>query len=182
MQSEFTHSNAMTFDTMKSEEAHFDTEKTAYGKQTSVLSEPMKLRPHHLLCTQGFQGKGYSEDFVSNMKHYVKQMRENPDFRVTITDETDDLCSSCPNKLSQKSCRDDEKVLLFDKNVLDLFEIKSGETYSYQSLIRIIDENMTAEKMKRICGDCSWFKVSACMKNVLEKKYLLSTDGKKTEI
>lgn len=147
-----------------------------------MQSEFMKLRPHHLLCTQGFQGKGYSDGFVSNMKKYVKLMREDPDFRITITTETDDLCSACPNKLSHINCKDDEKVLHFDRRVLELFDIKPGETYSYQSLIRKIDDAMTEETMKNICGDCSWFKVSACMKNVLEKKYLLSTDGKKTEI
>ena len=138
-----------------------------------MQSEPMKLRPHHLLCTQGFQGKGYSETFVANMKNYVKSMREVPDFRVTITDEPDDLCRACPNKLSSKACKDDEKVHRFDRSVLELFDIKPGETYCYQDLVRKIDENMSEDKMKNICGDCSWFKVSACMKNVLSRKYLI---------
>ena len=25
------------------------------------------LRPHHLLCTQGYSGKGYDENFVAHM-------------------------------------------------------------------------------------------------------------------
>ncbi|MDD7224175.1 MAG: DUF1284 domain-containing protein, partial [Lachnospiraceae bacterium] len=29
------------------------------------------LRPHHLLCTQGYSGKGYSDDFVENMDKIV---------------------------------------------------------------------------------------------------------------
>ena len=27
----------------------------------------MKLRPHHLMCTQSYAGKGYDEDFVKVM-------------------------------------------------------------------------------------------------------------------
>jgi len=27
----------------------------------------IKLRPHHLLCTKGYGGMGYSEGFVENM-------------------------------------------------------------------------------------------------------------------
>ena len=31
------------------------------------------LRPHHLLCTQGYSGKGYDNDFVAHMTDVVHQ-------------------------------------------------------------------------------------------------------------
>ena len=33
------------------------------------------LRPHHLLCTQGYSGHGYSEAFVEHMNDVVHQLR-----------------------------------------------------------------------------------------------------------
>ncbi len=142
----------------------------------------MKLRPHHLLCTQGFEGKGYSQDFVTNMKKYVQLMRHDPGFEITLTETADDLCSHCPNlkcKLKDPdrtdtlyySCVDDSKVIRFDKAVIKLFNLKPGETYNYLWLIKKINREMTEEKMRGICGDCSWFNNSACMKNVLGNKH-----------
>ena len=34
----------------------------------------IKLRPHHLLCTQGYSGKGYSEEFVEHMNEVVAML------------------------------------------------------------------------------------------------------------
>ena len=42
----------------------------------------MVMRPHHLLCTQGYSGKGYSQEFVRNMDHWVKRLRNREGFRV----------------------------------------------------------------------------------------------------
>ena len=36
------------------------------------------LRPHHLLCTQGYSGKGYDNDFVAHMTDVVHQLRDVP--------------------------------------------------------------------------------------------------------
>ena len=35
----------------------------------------IKLRPHHLLCTQGYSGKVYSREFVENMTEIVKSIK-----------------------------------------------------------------------------------------------------------
>ena len=57
------------------------------------------LRPHHLLCTQGYSGHGYSEAFVEHMNDVVHQLREVPGTKIQLTFSTDTLCSCCPNKL-----------------------------------------------------------------------------------
>ena len=51
------------------------------------------LRPHHLLCTQGYSGKGYSEGFVSHMNEVVDELRNRPGTKITLTFSTDTLCS-----------------------------------------------------------------------------------------
>ena len=57
------------------------------------------LRPHHLLCTQGYSGKGYDNDFVAHMTDVVHQLRDVPGTTIRLTFSTDTLCSCCPNKL-----------------------------------------------------------------------------------
>ncbi|WP_022761836.1 DUF1284 domain-containing protein [Butyrivibrio sp. AD3002] len=136
----------------------------------------IKLRPHHLLCTQGYSGKGYSEGFVSNMDIVTKRLRNNSDEKVEIIFTTDCLCSDCPSKVSEGVCKTDEKVQRFDKRVIDALGLKEG-VYSYQELITKLDEHLGSGKedelLKAICGDCEWYPVSACWRNIRDKKYVL---------
>ena len=37
----------------------------------------LSIRAHHFLCMQGFQGYGYSEDFIRNMAGIIEYIREN---------------------------------------------------------------------------------------------------------
>ncbi len=132
----------------------------------------ISLRPHHLLCTQGYSGKGYNEDFVQNMTNITNSMRTDRNLKVNIVFSTDDICTYCSRKLGEGLCKDDNKVLVFDKGVIDFLGL-SEKVYNYQDLIHIIHEKMTSEKMKEICGNCEWHQMSACEKNILSGKYLL---------
>ena len=40
---------------------------------------------------------------------------------------TDDLCRSCPAKLSDGVCKDDDKVQRYDARVIDILDLKDGE-------------------------------------------------------
>lgn len=138
--------------------------------------ETIKLRPHHLLCTQGYSGKGYSDAFVSNMDDVVERLRSNQDEKVEIVFTTDNLCENCPSKISNGVCESDDKVLRFDKGVIDALGLDEG-IYSYQDLITKLDEYLASgvedERLKKICGDCEWYPVSACWKNIKTKKYII---------
>ena len=72
------------------------------------------LRPHHLLCTQGYSGKGYDNDFVAHMTDVVHQLRDVPGTTIHLTFSTDTLCSCCPNKLGTDLCDTQEKVKRYD--------------------------------------------------------------------
>ena len=48
------------------------------------------LRPHHLLCTQGYSGKGYDNDFVAHMTDVVHQLRDVHAVFVGTTEWTDE--------------------------------------------------------------------------------------------
>ena len=146
----------MTFDPLKTKEGALDRESV------------MVMRPHHLLCTQGYSGKGYSPEFVRNMDSWVEKLRNREGFRVRITFSTDSLCSRCPHKQGEGLCDDDAKVLVYDRKITEYFHLEEKE-YVYQELIRRINAQMTPEMLEDICGNCSWYPVSACRKNILGK-------------
>lgn len=123
------------------------------------------LRPHHLLCTQTFLGKGYSDEFVENMTYITKLLRNNNSQEIELTFSCDSLCSFCPNRteiLHNPCCNDNKKVTSYDQKVTKLFHLEE-KTYVYADLIREIDSRMTPKRLKHICGNCSWADI--CEKN-----------------
>jgi hypothetical protein len=126
----------------------------------------MKLRPHHLLCTQGYSGRGYDNDFVNNMTAITTHLRNGNNAAVDIVFSTDDICSKCPRMLSVDECESNTKVKRFDDKVVAYFGIEE-ESYIYQDIICEINAKMTPEMMDDICGDCEWYPISACRKNIL---------------
>jgi len=126
----------------------------------------MKLRPHHLLCTQGYSGRGYSEDFVENMTAITTHLRNDANAVVEIVFTTDDICKKCSRMIDDDLCDNDEKVKRFDKKVVSYFGIEE-RGYTYKDIIREINEKMTSAMMDDICSDCEWYPISACKRNIL---------------
>ena len=86
------------------------------------------LRPHHLLCTQGYSGHGYDDAFVEHMNDVVHQLREVPGTRIHLTFSTDTLCSCCPNKLGEDLCDTQEKVKRYDRKTVEYLAWKKKTT------------------------------------------------------
>jgi hypothetical protein len=126
----------------------------------------MKLRPHHLLCTQGYSGRGYDNDFISNMTAITTYLRNDVNAVVDIVFSTDDICSKCPRMLGVDLCENNDKVKRFDNKTVAYFGIKE-KSYLYQDIIREINAKMTPAMMNDICNDCEWYPVSACKRNIL---------------
>jgi len=126
----------------------------------------MKLRPHHLLCTQGYSGKGYDEDFVQNMTAITNYLRNDENAVVDIVFSTDDICAKCPRMLGIDLCKDNAKVKLLDKKVKDYFCIEETQ-YVYKDIVSKINSQMTNAMMDNVCSDCAWYPVSACKKNIV---------------
>lgn len=128
----------------------------------------MKLRPHHLLCTQGYSGKGYSETFVDNMNKKVALLRSSESIEVEIVSGVDDLCKHCPHQTDKGICVTEEKVQIIDSKIVKYFRLEEGN-YVYQKLIREINKQMTEHKMEDICGQCNWYPISTCKNKILKK-------------
>lgn len=128
----------------------------------------MELRPHHLLCTLGYSGKGYSREFVSHMDEVTRQLRSGAPITVNLTFSTDTLCSCCPHMQGPDLCDTNKKVKEFDRKVIEYFALKET-AYIYQDLIAKIKSQITEDMLADICTGCEWYPVSACRKNILSK-------------
>lgn len=126
----------------------------------------MRLRPHHLLCTQGYSGKGYSGDFVENMTAVTSRLSREANTEIDIVFSTDDICAKCPKMLGTDLCQDQYKIKVFDQKVIAYFGLME-KRYVYQSLIQKIDAKMTEAMLDDICATCRWYPVSACKRRIL---------------
>jgi len=95
----------------------------------------MKIRYHHLMCTERFRGNGYSKEFCDNMTEIIKSIKEN---NYELVDCCDDICKVCPNNIGGR-CKDEEKVSKYDNAVKAA--LKKGIT----------------PLPKDICSDCQWY-------------------------
>ncbi|MEE1157614.1 MAG: DUF1284 domain-containing protein [Methanobrevibacter sp.] len=116
----------------------------------------IKLRGHHLLCLLGFQGYGYSEDFVLNMTR-INELRKSKDCIVSLTNEPDDICSSCPN-LNDNVCenkKQNEIIVEMDDEVLSQFNLEK-EYNSLELFNEVSLKFNTMKKVENVCKNCKW--------------------------
>ena len=116
----------------------------------------LKLRGHHLLCLQGFQGYGYGEEFVLNMTH-INEMRKSKDTIITLTNDCDDICTSCPN-LKNNICENEKqnnKIKKMDNEVLSKLDINK-EYNALELFDEVAFKFNTLDSVKNICVGCKW--------------------------
>ena len=110
------------------------------------------LRAHHGMCLYFFQGKGYSGEFVENMRAMKAVLEENP--KVRLMDGPDDICAACPNKVTE-TCA--EKASRYDREVLRRCGLSVGERLTYREFSRKVIETILRPGVRaEICGDCQW--------------------------
>ena len=100
------------------------------------------------------------------MTAITTHLRNEANAAVEIVFSTDDICNKCPRMLGVDLCDRNDKVKRFDDKVVTYFGIEEKE-YIYRDIICEINAKMTSAMMDDICGDCEWYPVSACRRNVL---------------
>ena len=120
--------------------------------------EILNLRPHHLLCTRAFKGKGYSPAFVENMQCVINRLKTGCD--ITLIEGVDDICASCPERIGNR-CRSETKVTAFDTAALSLLQLER-KTYSYTKIDRILIAQLTEPAYHCICRGCEWKETGIC--------------------
>lgn len=122
------------------------------------------LRPHHGLCIQFYEGKGYSEEFIQQMDLFIAMIKNNPNRNIRLHTDTDTLCSACPNN-KDNSCFTYDKVLQYDQKVLTLCDYKQDQVVPIKEFLDCVREIIIDTKqLDTVCSDCEWY--SICSKNL----------------
>lgn len=119
------------------------------------------IRPHHLLCLQFFEGKGYSDDFVEHMTKIHKMLlNENP--KISLVKGVDDICKNCPNNVGGK-CNKEESVSGNDKRTYEAIKDDVNGDETWEELTEIVYKNIINKgRLKQVCETCRWSDI--CMK------------------
>lgn len=135
------------------------------------------LRGHHLLCVHGFQGMGYSPDFVQKMAEIVDDIRNDQlDFPIRVVIDLDEACGTCPNKgdgFCNASPDSDDHVKGLDRRSISHLGLEPGHTYDKSTLIQRTIERVRPDDLDIICAGCSWLSYGVCKAGIekVRRKY-----------
>ncbi len=148
----------------------------------------MKLRVHHLFCCALFEGKGYSEAFVKNMRDiscrlfpkenavvdgvnpYAGQAQDE-DEEIELCILPDLICSKCPNLIEGACSLDDNQVVSKDRHLADAFGLVCGRSYRKDKLKKAVNEALTEEIFEDSCHRCQWYLEGLCSYQLLRERY-----------
>ena len=120
-------------------------------------SDPIRIRAHHLLCIQGFQGYGYDHEFIQRMGEIVALLRSDTSHEVEIIAETDEICHNCPN-LNEGVCAKDQgsNIKKLDVHVINHSLLKENDAMTFKRAIDTINHDLNSADVKFVCDGCEW--------------------------
>ena len=114
------------------------------------------LRPHHGMCFQFYEGKGYSEDFTDHMGRIVRDMEVDPSQMVRLKAGTDIVCENCPNN-EAGMCTSQDKVTRYDREVLKACGLSEDDEISFERFRMLVKNKIIQAGIRReICRNCTW--------------------------
>ncbi len=133
-----------------------------------------KLRGHHLICLHFFNGMGYDEEFIKELKRTIVRTSQEP---VDVVAGPDDVCKRCPH-LREGRCAyttgADEEITFMDGEALRLLGLSSGSSVQWQDLRHSI-QRVFSRWHEAYCTDCDWR--SACEESPRFKDLSGGIDG-----
>jgi soluble lytic murein transglycosylase-like protein len=130
----------------------------------------IRFRPHHFLCTVGFEGKGYSESFVENYARLANGLRATPEGDssvIEVVGGTDSICEPCPNRRGD-ACETEAKIRALDNAHAAVLGLRAGDHLTWGEAKAKIRQRMTLEKFHAACAPCAWLKAGMCEKALLK--------------
>jgi hypothetical protein len=122
-------------------------------------SDAVRLRGHHFVCLQFFEGQGYSPRFVENLAEVVARVREHPALAVAGPDS---VCTACPGLAADGSCLDPQageaEVRRIDRLAWEVLDAGPGSALSLAEARRRLSANREATSLWReqACRGCAW--------------------------
>ncbi len=120
------------------------------------------LRGHHLICLHFYNGEGYNETFIKNLRHIMNRI---DDEMTTVSFGADNICTSCLH-LKQGKCQSsenaEEEIREMDKKALELLELLPRDKVNWNEVKEKLPE-IFSEWFSQYCSECKW--KEACEKN-----------------
>ncbi|MDE0589288.1 DUF1284 domain-containing protein [Halocynthiibacter sp. C4] len=128
------------------------------------MSEPIKFRPHHFLCSLGFQGKGYSPEFTQNMYEIVVERlraKGGDEEVIQTVGLSDDICGPCPKRRG-RLCTEQSKIKSLDRAHAAALKLKPNEQLTWGEAKARIKANVPSGHLSEICKGCQWLEYGLC--------------------
>lgn len=124
------------------------------------------FRPHHFLCTLGFEGKGYSPGFIKNYTQVKEALQNNEELPIHVVSHLDSVCSACPHN-QEGACTTEEKIRALDDRHSQVLGFLPGDVLTWATAKQRIRENMTLAAFHEAYKGCQWKSLGIC-ENVLK--------------
>ncbi len=128
------------------------------------MPAPIRYRPHHFLCSLGFEGKGYSPEFAANMTAIVMgQLRAKggDDTLIEVVPATDDICTPCPKRRGTL-CTKQTKIDRLDTAHAAALGLTAGDRLTWGDAQARIRANVQPGDLSTLCKGCSWQVFGMC--------------------
>lgn len=129
-----------------------------------MSTAPLRYRPHHFLCSLGFEGKGYSDAFTTNMAAIVVgrlRAAEGDQTEIEVVRTTDDICAPCPKRRGTL-CTSQDKIDRLDTAHASALELIDGERLTWGAAKSRIRERVKPGDLAQICAGCDWLPLGVC--------------------
>lgn len=131
------------------------------------MAEMPIMRGHHLVCLHFFNGKGYSPEFISNLRLILEKASHSG---VEIVSGADDICIACIHLKNEKcsySEQADDEIRKMDRFALRALRENVGSKIQW-NIIREKIPSIFPLWAKKYCKKCTWEK--ACEEDSFYKK------------
>jgi uncharacterized protein len=124
----------------------------------------IRYRPHHFLCSLGFEGKGYSEAFTANMSAIVMGRLRAPDGDTAVIEVTaglDDICAPCPKNRGH-ACEVQARIDRLDAAHAEALGLRAGDRLTWGEAKGRIRTEVPPGSLAGLCAGCEWEPFGMC--------------------
>ena len=125
---------------------------------------PVRFRPHHFLCSLGYEGKGYSDGFTENMTSIVMgrlRAAEGDNTPIRVVGAADDICAPCPKRRGTL-CTTQDKIKTLDRAHAAALKLKPHEELTWGEAKARIRAAVPPGTLKTLCAGCEWEPYGMC--------------------
>jgi hypothetical protein len=112
---------------------------------------PARLRAHHLMCLNFFDGEGYSEAFVDNLRATLATADADG---IVLVEGADDVCAICTH-LQDGVCDDESEIERLDRLARSLMQTEPGAVLTRDEIGARLPDVLDAWYVGA-CEDCTY--------------------------